>query len=70
MLRLVVLVEAMAYGVQFRKKLLSVKETEGLTNEDVAKRFGVNKGSVLRWKHDPDSHGNSHFDFSSSSRRH
>ena len=47
------MVEAI-YGAQFRKKLLSVKETEGLTNEEVAKRFGVSKGSVLRWKHDPD----------------
>ena len=41
MLKCADLVEAMAYGAQFRKKLLSVKETEGLTNEEVAKRFGV-----------------------------
>jgi transposase len=30
-----------AYPAQFRKKLLSVKEEEGLTNEEAAKRFGV-----------------------------
>lgn len=36
----------MAYPAQFRKKLLSVKEEEGLTNEEVAKRFGVGRNSV------------------------
>lgn len=46
--------KAMAYGAQFRKKLLAVQEAEGLSNEEVAKRFGVSKGSVLRWKKNPD----------------
>lgn len=43
----------MAYPAQFRKKLLSVKEKEGLTNEEAAKRFGVGKESVSRWKSNP-----------------
>ncbi len=43
-----------AYPAQFRKKLLSVKEKEGLTNEETAKRFGVGKESVSRWKSNPD----------------
>jgi hypothetical protein len=34
-----------AYAAQFRKKLLSVKEEERLTNEEVAKRFGVGRNS-------------------------
>jgi len=40
----------MAYAGQFRKKLLSVQEEEGLTNEEVAKRFGVGRNSVSNWK--------------------
>lgn len=44
----------MAYPAQFRKKLLSVKEKEGLTTIEAAKRFGVGKGSVSRWKDNPD----------------
>ncbi len=43
----------MAYPAQFRKKLLSVKEKEGLTNKEAAKRFGVGKESVSRWKSNP-----------------
>ena len=44
----------MAYAGQFRKKLLSVQDEEGLTNEDVAKRFGVGRNSVSKWKKNPD----------------
>ena len=44
----------MAYPAQFRKKLFSVKEKEGLTALECAKRFGVSKGSVLRWENDQD----------------
>ena len=44
----------MAYPTQFRKKLLSVMEKEGLTIEEVAKRFSVGKVSVSRWKNNPD----------------
>ena len=43
----------MAYPAQFRKKLLSVQEQENLTNEAVAKRFGVTRNSVSRWKNNP-----------------
>lgn len=44
----------MAYPAQFRKKLLSVMAKEGLTIEEVAKRFAVGKVSVSRWKNNPD----------------
>ena len=44
----------MAYPAQFRKKLLSVMEKEGLTIEEGAKRCGVGKVSVSRWKNNPD----------------
>jgi transcriptional regulator with XRE-family HTH domain len=37
------------------KKLLSVKEEEGLTNEEAAKRFGVGRNSVSQWKKNPES---------------
>lgn len=43
----------MAYPAQFKKKLLSVKEKEGLTNEEAAKRFSVRKEIVSRWKNNP-----------------
>ena len=44
----------MTYPAQFRKKLLSVMEKEGLTIEEAAKRFAVGKVSVSRWKNNPD----------------
>ena len=40
----------MAYPAQFRKKLLSITEKEGLTIEEGAKRFVVGKVSISRWK--------------------
>jgi transposase len=42
-----------AFPAQFRKKLLSVQEKEGLTNIEVATRFGVGKASISRWKVNP-----------------
>lgn len=44
----------MAYQSQFRKKLLSTMEKEGLTIVEAAKRFAVGKMSVSRWKHNPE----------------
>ena len=43
----------MAYPAQFRKKLLSITEKEGLTIEEGAKRFVVGKVSISRWKNNP-----------------
>ena len=40
----------MAYPAQFRKKLFEVKNQEGLTALQVARRFGIGKASVLRWE--------------------
>ena len=44
----------MIWHTQPRKKLLSVKEEEGLSNEEAAKRFGVGRNSVSQWKKNPD----------------
>jgi transposase len=39
----------MTYSIDFRKKVLKVREKEGLSVEGVAIRFGVGKASVMRW---------------------
>lgn len=39
----------MAYSIDFRKKVLSIKEQENLTFLEVSKRFGVGINSVIRW---------------------
>jgi transposase len=39
----------MTYSVDFRKKVLKIREKEGLSVEGVAIRFGVGKASVMRW---------------------
>lgn len=39
----------MAYSIDFRRKVLSVREKEGLTIAEVADRFGVGVASVVRW---------------------
>ena len=39
----------MTYSVDFRRKVLSVREQEGLTLAQVAKRFSVGVASVMRW---------------------
>ena len=44
----------MAYQSQFRKKLLSTMEKEGLTIVEAAKQFAVGTMSVSRWKHNSD----------------
>ena len=37
------------YSLDFRKKLLSVREKENLSMKDVSQRFCVRKASVMRW---------------------
>ncbi len=39
----------MTYSIDFRKKVLSIKEEENLTFAEVSKRFGVDQASVVRW---------------------
>ncbi|SFN23657.1 IS630 transposase-related protein, partial [Nitrosomonas communis] len=39
----------MAYSLDIRRKVLSVREKEGLTIAEVAARFDVGVASVTRW---------------------
>lgn len=39
----------MAYSIDFRRKVLSIKEQENLTFSEVSERFGVGQASVVRW---------------------
>jgi transposase len=39
----------MTYSLDFRRKVLSVREKEGLTIADVAARFCVGVATVVRW---------------------
>jgi len=39
----------MTYSIDFRKKVLFVKDKEGLTIEEAAKRFDIGVASVVRW---------------------
>ncbi|MGL5783914.1 MAG: IS630 transposase-related protein [Alphaproteobacteria bacterium] len=39
----------MSYSIDFRRKVLDVREKEGLSMESVAARFGVCVASVMRW---------------------
>ena len=46
----------MSYSLDFRKKVLQVREEEGLSLESVAHRFGIGKTTIFRWtkKLEPD----------------
>ena len=46
----------MTYSIDFRRKVLSVREKEGLTIAQVAARFGVGVASVTRWIKRVDPH--------------
>ena len=37
----------MTYSIDFRKKFLSMKEKEGLSFDQISKRFGVSKRAVF-----------------------
>jgi transposase len=45
----------MTYSIDFRKKVLAIKEQENLTLLEVSKRFGVGQASVVRWSKDIES---------------
>lgn len=42
-------VSEMSYSVDFRRKVLAIREKEGLSLAKVAKRFDVGLNSVMRW---------------------
>ncbi len=44
----------MTYSIDFRRKVLSVREKEGLTIAEVADRFCVGIASVVRWIKNPE----------------
>ena len=44
----------MTYSSDFRRKVLSIREEEGLTIAEVASRFHVGVASVVRWLKNPD----------------
>ena len=35
--------------IQFRRKVLKIKEKEGLSFSEVAEKFGISKAAVFRW---------------------
>ena len=39
----------MTYSIDFRKKVLSIKQRDQLSFDAVAERFGVGKATVFRW---------------------
>lgn len=39
----------MTYSLDFRKKVLEIKEKEGLGLEETADRFGIGRSSISRW---------------------
>ena len=39
----------LAYSIDFRRKVLEIKERDGLSFEEAALRFGLSKSSVSRW---------------------
>lgn len=39
----------MTYSIDFRKKVLAIKEKEKMSFESVSKRFGVGKNTVFVW---------------------
>jgi len=39
----------MTYSIDFRKKVLEVREKEWLSLEETEKRFGVGRASIFRW---------------------
>ena len=39
----------MTYPLSFRRKVLKIKEKEGLSFSGVAKKFGISKAAIFRW---------------------
>lgn len=45
----IVNIREMTYSVDFRKKILKIKDKESLSYEAAAKRFGISKAALFRW---------------------
>ena len=39
----------MIYSLDFRKKVLAIKEQEGLTGKEASVRFGIGEANITRW---------------------
>lgn len=39
----------MGYSIDFRRKVLAIKDRDGLSFEETAAHFGISKSSVSRW---------------------
>lgn len=39
----------MTYSLDFRKKVLSIRQSEGISFTMTAKRFGIDKQTIFRW---------------------
>jgi len=39
----------MAYSIDFRRKVMEIKDRDGLSFEKAALRFGISESSVFRW---------------------
>lgn len=39
----------MTYSIDFRKKVLSIKEAEKMSYEEASKFFGISKTTILKW---------------------
>ena len=50
----------MTYPIQFRRKVLKIKEKEKLSFFEVAKRFSISKAAIFRWSQniEPQKHRN------------
>jgi transposase len=50
----------MTYPIQFRRKVLKIKEKEGLSFSEVAKKFSISKAAIFRWSQNivPQKHRN------------
>ena len=44
-----IIIDGMTYSLDFRKKVLEIKEEEGLSLDEVSKRFKVGKATIFRW---------------------
>ena len=50
----------MTYSIDFRRKVFSIKQKEGLSFEQTAQRFNIGKTTLVRWtkKLEPDKNRN------------
>jgi transposase len=44
-----IIFNSMTYSLDFRKKVLAIKEQEGLTGKEVSVRFGIGEANITRW---------------------